>query len=685
MLETAMNYRFTDLVDIDDFHEMLTSLHQATGILHWLVDAENNVISSIGWQEACADFHRTNPFGNQRCEESSRCLAQELGGEGFVGGMCSNGLMDYATPIIIEGKQMATLYFGQVLHEPPDMDFFRCQARECGFEEEAYLEAIRKVPVIPRERVKPIMAFFSQLAQMLARSGLDRMREYETEQQLAKFNQDLSQRVKERTKELVEKNRQLATDIAKRRQAEVALRDSRAQLQAILDSSPIGIGWSRHGKVEYVNRKFTELFGYRLEEIPTLKRLNQLAFPDETVRKEVVNRWSVEVMAAKHAGIAAPVLEAPVVCKDGTLRYGMISVTWVGGRRLVNFSDITDRWQADQRNHARNTILELIATGASLTLILNALVRSVEVEDNAMLCSILLLDEDGEHLRVGAAPSLPEFYNQAIDGLAIGEGVGSCGTSAYTRQRVVVVDIQTHPHWAAFRDLAARAGLAACWSEPIFSSKGRLLGTFAIYNKAPMAPSEDNLTLIGQAANLASIAIEHHQVLDELEHQAFTDSLTGLANRRNFMDSAEIELARARRFGNTNAVLLLDIDHFKAVNDKYGHKAGDTALEALADTLRNRLREVDIIGRIGGEEFAVLLPETDMKMASQAAERLRQAVEEREITVGNNLPLHLTVSIGIASPAKPSEKIEEILRLADSALYAAKNSGRNCVCLAGED
>jgi diguanylate cyclase (GGDEF)-like protein len=173
--------------------------------------------------------------------------------------------------------------------------------------------------------------------------------------------------------------------------------------------------------------------------------------------------------------------------------------------------------------------------------------------------------------------------------------------------------------------------------------------------------------------------------LDELEHQAFTDSLTGLANRRNFMDSAEIELARARRFGNTNAVLLLDIDHFKAVNDKYGHKAGDTALEALADTLRNRLREVDIIGRIGGEEFAVLLPETDMKMASQAAERLRQAVEEREITVGNNLPLHLTVSIGIASPAKPSEKIEEILRLADSALYAAKNSGRNCVCLAGED
>jgi diguanylate cyclase (GGDEF)-like protein len=189
--------------------------------------------------------------------------------------------------------------------------------------------------------------------------------------------------------------------------------------------------------------------------------------------------------------------------------------------------------------------------------------------------------------------------------------------------------------------------------------------------------------MIEQAAHLASIAIEHHQTLEELERRAHTDSLTGLANRGRFFELAEVELARSLRYGNPYAVLLLDIDHFKGINDQHGHKSGDAVLQALAEIMQNSLREVDIIGRIGGEEFAILLPETGMDAAPEVAQRLRKAVSNAEILSSDQIPLRITVSIGIAVPVdNESNRIDNILRQADTALYKAKNSGRNRVCVA---
>jgi signal transduction histidine kinase len=134
-----------------------------------------------------------------------------------------------------------------------------------------------------------------------------------------------------------------------------------------------------------------------------------------------------------------------------------------------------------------------------------------------MLGSILLLDEDKRRLRHGAAPSLPDFYNEAIDGLEIGPGVGSCGTAAYTGGRVIVEDVMTHPYWAAFRDIAEQTGLRACWSEPIVSSTNEVLGTFAMYYTEPHGPDETDLEIIRSAASLAGIAIEHTRAQAEIE------------------------------------------------------------------------------------------------------------------------------------------------------------------------
>lgn len=163
---------------------------------------------------------------------------------------------------------------------------------------------------------------------------------------------------------------------------------------------------------------------------------------------------------------------------------------------------------------AQQRILEAIATGAPLEQVLDLLARTIEELSDQALCSILLLDEDGQHLRHGAAPGLPERYWRAIDGVAIGPAAGSCGTAAYRGEPVIVTDIAVDPLWKDFRALALQHGLRACWSKPISSSRGTVLGTFAMYYRHPHAPTLHDWELVEVATYLAAIAIERHR--DEL-------------------------------------------------------------------------------------------------------------------------------------------------------------------------
>jgi diguanylate cyclase (GGDEF)-like protein/PAS domain S-box-containing protein len=174
---------------------------------------------------------------------------------------------------------------------------------------------------------------------------------------------------------------------------------------------------------------------------------------------------------------------------------------------------------------------------------------------------------------------------------------------------------------------------------------------------------------------------ESRTLLDKLELQANQDYLTGLSNRRHFMEQGEIELARVQRYGESLSAFMLDIDHFKNINDTRGHKAGDTVLQKLGHLLRETLRTVDIIGRIGGEEFAILLPETGLQEAAGIAERLREIIAHSDVILEAGLPLHFTVSIGVATLKEKDTNLDILLNLADKALYQAKGSGRNRVCV----
>lgn len=175
---------------------------------------------------------------------------------------------------------------------------------------------------------------------------------------------------------------------------------------------------------------------------------------------------------------------------------------------------------------------------------------------------------------------------------------------------------------------------------------------------------------------------DRKQLEVELERQAHIDYLTGASNRGHFMLQGETELSRAVRYGKPLSLLMLDIDLFKLINDSHGHKAGDDVLKKLVETCRETLREVDIIGRIGGEEFAVLLPETPREQAAEVAERLRVELQETRIVMAQGLPLHFTVSIGVASMTSREENVDMLLNAADGALYEAKEAGRNRIAVA---
>ncbi len=187
-----------------------------------------------------------------------------------------------------------------------------------------------------------------------------------------------------------------------------------------------------------------------------------------------------------------------------------------GGRVGLAVEDVTEVTRARRLKDAEHHVLERIASGAALDGILESLVLAIEDYSPPTLGSILLLDADGLHVRHGAAPHLPPSYTQAIDGLAIGPSAGSCGTAAFERGPVYVEDIETSPLWADYRELARAHDLRACWSTPILSTEGHVLGTFALYYREPRAPTAEDFALIERATHLAGIAIEHVQLEDQL-------------------------------------------------------------------------------------------------------------------------------------------------------------------------
>ena len=194
--------------------------------------------------------------------------------------------------------------------------------------------------------------------------------------------------------------------------------------------------------------------------------------------------------------------------------------------------------------------------------------------------------------------------------------------------------------------------------------------------KVPIDIGAGQPTLIGFSTEITEL----HKLQEELIRLSTTDVLTNLPNRRSFLTSAEREFSRAVRHTLPLSLLMLDVDHFKQINDRHGHPAGDQVLAGIAERIRGSLRKEDLPARIGGEEFAVLLPDTDPHRAHALAERIRQAVEVSAFALPSGASLPVTISIGLTTLLASDEGFSALYSRADRSLYLAKQSGRNCTC-----
>lgn len=355
----------------------------------------------------------------------------------------------------------------------------------------------------------------------------------------------------------------------------------------------------------------------------------------------------------------------------------------VDGQNVQLQNEIAERQLVEKRLAREKRTLEMVASGKPLNAVLDTIAREIEAEDPSWLCSILLLSADGQHLGVGAGPSLPDSYNNAIDGLVIGFGVGSCGNAAFTGRRTIIENIQTHPYCANFKDVTAKANLMSCWSEPILSTQGKVLGTVAIYHHSSAAPTRNEINVIASFTHLASIAIERKLAEESQQstnkliwQQANFDTLTGLPNRSMFQNHLEQEIKKSHRSKLKLVLMFIDLDKFKEVNDSLGHNMGDRLLAEVALRITHCIRESDTVARLGGDEFTVILSAIE---ETNNIERVAQEIIN-ELAAPFKLDeeiAFISASIGITIYPDDANTAESLMINADHAMYTAKNAGRN--------
>lgn len=318
-----------------------------------------------------------------------------------------------------------------------------------------------------------------------------------------------------------------------------------------------------------------------------------------------------------------------------------------------------------------NVLLHKLALGMERTVLNREIIQLTEHLFGKRKASILMLNSESGTLHLEYAPNLPSFYSQAIEGVAIGENVGSCGAAAFLKKPIIVDDINTHPNWSPFTELTQQANLHACWSVPIMTSKGSVLGTFAIYSEYPSIPNEFELEILDLLASLYSVALEKYELEVQLKFHADRDSLTHCYNRRALLKKASL-LLKERCFGQKiMACLFIDIDKFKYINDTFGHQLGDEILITVADTLTDSMVHCAKIGRYGGDEFVAFSCFT----SEQEAQQFLLYLNEQLAAVLNVNNHQFSVSVGMAC-SKQNEEVDLpfLIAQADKNMYKIKQN-----------
>ncbi|MEM9089390.1 MAG: EAL domain-containing protein [Cyanobacteria bacterium P01_F01_bin.53] len=466
-------------------------------------------------------------------------------------------------------------------------------------------------------------------------------------------------------------------NVTDRRESEDKLQKSEERFSLAMRGANDGLwDWNLETDEVYYSPRWKSMLGYEKDELKDdLNTWKSLVHPEDKDRVlEMVqdcldgktNALDVEMRIQHKAGHEVFVLSrAFLVHRDSDGK----AIRLVG-----THIDITARKKAEAFDDRNAEIMEMIATGKPASEIYPEIALLYEERHPGLRCSMLELRNG--RLMHGGAPSLPKEYCSAVHGLKNGPNVGSCGTSTYTGQRVLVENIETDPKWEKIKHVALPHGMRCCWSEPIISSLGMVLGAFGMYYNYPALPNEEESNDLKSAARLAGIVMERDHAQKRIRELAYTDSLTGLASRANFYQTLEASITLAKRNTACLGLLYIDLDNFKSVNDSLGHDAGDVLLQEIAKRLKQITRKTDLVARLSGDEFCILVHDVnDDDATTYVAQRCLKVISKPvELSTRKFTP---ACSIGIAHYPDDGQDLSTLIKAADTSLYAAKERGKN--------
>jgi diguanylate cyclase (GGDEF)-like protein len=311
--------------------------------------------------------------------------------------------------------------------------------------------------------------------------------------------------------------------------------------------------------------------------------------------------------------------------------------------------------------------------------VLQLIMQKVSVVLKPEHWSLLLLDEarDELYFEVAVGPGADRIKAAR---LPLGEGIA--GWVARAGQPVLLEDAHHDPRFSPRFEEATGLRTGGVLAVPL-RSKGRVLGVVELVNpQGGRVFTPDDLRTLSTLADYAAIAIENARAFERIRELTLIDDHTGLYNARHLYRSLEAEVARARRFGRSFSLIFLDLDRFKAVNDRHGHQVGSAVLKEVGEVLRHQLRAMDVPVRYGGDEFVLLLPEADRAQAMAVADRLRRAIVETTFQAERGLEVRITASFGVATYPDDGATPEGLLQLADQAMYRVKDTTRNGIAQA---
>jgi c-di-GMP-specific phosphodiesterase len=423
-------------------------------------------------------------------------------------------------------------------------------------------------------------------------------------------------------------------------------------------------------RIVRINRAFTNMFGYEAAEVLGRAPGDFLVSPraDRETLNWLRNRtWDTEgfheeMLVVDKAGrdVWVRVSIDPVFSEDEERRLRNL---------VVGLSDVTEDRQI---RDLQRDVLEALISGLALKDVGELLCRRVEGIAPGVTSSIQQVDAERK-LRPWAAPRLPAEYNASLDGVPIGEGVGSCGTAAFRGEPVQVTDIETDPLWAPYRHLTLPYGLRACWSYPIRRRDGSVAGTFAFYFTERRGPDAFLERIVDACVHLCTLAIDREESRQQIDRLIQFDGLTGLPNRRHLHLHIDEMLAAMPR--EEIAFFWLNLDRFEDINDTLGYSAGDQVLVEMANRLKKQLSQGEFLARTEGDSYVIVAPGCDARRAALIAGCIQKAVGA-EIEVAG-FSLNLSVRIGISHYPEGGRDREILLQSAKNAVYRLKESGGN--------